>query len=412
MATAIVTGATGILGREIVAELSKAPEKWKTIHALSRSKKEDFASNVVHDHIDLSASADEMAQQLSHVSGEYVFFAAYLQKDTEQENWDVNGAMLSNFLQALTKNGTTKTLEKIVLITGAKQYGVHLGQAKNPMEESDPWLRDSKWPPNFYYKQQDVLHEFCREHTHVDWVVTYPNDVIGFARGNFMNLALSIGLYAAVSAEMQRSGAEEADGLVFPGSESFYTKFDCFTSSQLQAQFCCWAALEPKASNEAFNVVNGDVESWQNLWPRVAARFGSKVKADQFVGASKVGKVTELAEKPPLTELAAKIGLEGTDAMEQSKIEARIDLSKWAEREDVKHAWDTLAKREGLVQEAFGQATWDFLNFTLGRSYDLVISMSKARRLGWTGYQDTWSALDGVFEKLEQEKILPRAKKV
>jgi hypothetical protein len=45
----------------------------------------------VHNHIDLTASAGQMAEQLKDVTGEYVFFAAYLQKDTEQENWDVNG---------------------------------------------------------------------------------------------------------------------------------------------------------------------------------------------------------------------------------------------------------------------------------------------------------------------------------
>jgi hypothetical protein len=32
-----------------------------------------------------------MAQQLKTVKGEYLFFAAYLQKDSEQDNWDVNG---------------------------------------------------------------------------------------------------------------------------------------------------------------------------------------------------------------------------------------------------------------------------------------------------------------------------------
>lgn len=32
-----------------------------------------------------------MAKDLKDVRGEYVFFAAYLQKDSEQENWEVNG---------------------------------------------------------------------------------------------------------------------------------------------------------------------------------------------------------------------------------------------------------------------------------------------------------------------------------
>jgi hypothetical protein len=315
--------------------------------------------------------------------------------------------MLSNFLEALTTNGVTPQLKRIVLVTGAKQYGVHLGATKNPMEEGDPWLRDKQWPPNFYYHQQDILHAFCAEHPHVDWVVTYPNDVLGFARGNFMNLALSLGLYAAVSAELQRSGAERAEGLVFPGSEVFYTKYDCFTSSKLQARFCSWAALEPRAGNEAFNVVNGDVESWQNLWPRVAARFGSRVKPDQFVGTTGYEKSTTL-DRPPLSALAGQMGLEGTDSLSPSKLASRIDLAKWAQRDDVKRAWETLVQREGLVDEAFGQATWEFLGFVLGRNYDLVISMSKARGLGWTGYQDTWGALAEAFDELEAEKILPR----
>lgn len=35
-----------------------------------------------------------MAKQLEGVEAEYLFFAAYLQKDTEQENWDVNGGLV------------------------------------------------------------------------------------------------------------------------------------------------------------------------------------------------------------------------------------------------------------------------------------------------------------------------------
>lgn len=47
--------------------------------------------------------------------------------------------MLHNFLQALVINGSVSRLKRIVLVTGAKQYGVHLGQVKGPLLESDPW---------------------------------------------------------------------------------------------------------------------------------------------------------------------------------------------------------------------------------------------------------------------------------
>lgn len=383
---------------------------------MSRSKKDDYPDTVIHNHIDLQSSPDEMAKDLENVRGEYIFFAAYLAQDTEQAAWDVNGAMLSNFLTALEKTGAIKDVKRIILVTGAKQYGVHLGMPKNPMLESDPWLTDGKWPPNFYYNQQNILHKYCETHGK-EWVVTYPNDVIGFANGNFMNLSSAIALYALVSKELDTS----SDGVVFPGSPTFYTKFDSFTDSKLHAEFCAWAALEPRAANQAFNVVNGDIESWQNLWPKVAEYFGTKVKKDQFVtGNSAVASITKyvtgdassstaLAPEPPISASAEHIGLVGSPALAQSKVEQHVDLEKWSQRSDVKAAWEKIAQREGLDKNIFDKATWGFLGFVLGRNFDIVISMSKARECGWTGYRDTWHALQDVFEEMKGNGVLPKA---
>ena len=67
------------------------PAKWKTVHALSRSQKDEHPSNVVHNHIDLMNSAEEMAKELKNVKAEYVFFAAYFQQESEEKEWEVNG---------------------------------------------------------------------------------------------------------------------------------------------------------------------------------------------------------------------------------------------------------------------------------------------------------------------------------
>jgi nucleoside-diphosphate-sugar epimerase len=359
-----------------------------------------------------------MANDLKSVRGEYVFFAAYLQKDTEQENWDVNGTMLSNFFSALEKTGAIDDVKRIILVTGAKQYGVHLGMPKQPMQESDPWLTDSKWPPNFYYNQQNILHDFCKKHNK-EWVVTYPNDVIGFATGNFMNLSLTLALYTLVSKELDTKN----QGIVFPGSPTFYPKFDCFTASKLHASFCAWAALSPKTANQAFNVVNGDAETWMNLWPRVTHFFGSKVQPDQFanaagggVGATLKGLVhasesstSDLAPEPPVATVKDQTGLVGTSVLAQSKVEQHVDLIKWSQRPDVKEAWEKIAEREGLDKDVFEKATWGFLGFVLGRNFDLMISMSKARECGWTGYRDTWHSLKGVFDEMREAGVLPKA---
>lgn len=92
----------------------------------------------------------------------------------------------------------------------------------------------------------------------------------------------------------------------------------------------------------------------------------------------------------------------------QSKVEQRIDLVKWSQREDVKAAWAKLAKREGLEKDGFEKATWGFLGFVFGRNFDLVITMSKARRAGWTGYVDTWDAIEGVFGELQECGVLAK----
>jgi hypothetical protein len=304
--------------------------------------------------------------------------------------------MLQNFLDALAINGVQ--LKRVLLTTGAKQYGVHLGPVKCPMLETDPWIEGKGRPPNFYYTQQRILYAAAKK-SNFEWVVTYPNDVIGVARGNFMNLSTAVALYAAVSKEL---GGE----LEFPGSENFYSRFDCFTSSRLHAVFCLWAIKEQNCANQAFNVVNGDVESWVNLWPKVAKKFGLKVPARQFEKKAPDSSVMKLAEVPPFEDLAAVTGMEGK--MRQGIVEARVDLVKWSQKKEVKDAWKRIAEREGLEKDALEKATWGFLGFVLGRNYDIVISMSKARKLGWTGYVDNWDALEQSFDELAKEKIAPK----
>jgi len=402
MPSAIVTGATGILGREIVNELAKDPTTWQTIHALSRSQKEEYPRHVKHDTIDLTGDAKQMASQLDGVEGEYVFFAAYLQGNNEQENWDFNGAMLKNFLTALETTGALAKVKRVVLVTGCKQYGLHLGRPRNPMIESDPRIDGAARPPNFYYIQQDILKDFSKS-SNWDWVVTYPNDVIGLASNNFMNLATPLALYALVCKEL-------GGDMPWPGSELFYHCATTFTDSKLHARFCVWAAQQPQCSNQAYNVVNGDTECWEHLWPNLAAYFGTHVPPDQFARPTpaELQSSTQLQDEPPIVTHADAAGLRGSDAVQPSKVEARIDVAKWAQREDVKAAWDRIAHREGIDRTTFGKAPWWFLQFVVGRNFNILISQSKARQAGWTGYQDTWEAFARVFGELEGVNVLPK----
>ena len=218
-----------------------------------------------------------------------------------------------------------------------------------------------------------------------------------------MNLSTPLAIYAALSKEL--SGE-----LIWPGSVKFYTAATCFTSSKIHADFCLWAAKEPKASNEAFNVTNGDTESWQNLWPKLAKRFGCTVAADQLARKldEKLESKSQLSPKPAIADQAAALGLEGSAVLEPSYVESRIDVIKWSQQDEVKSAWNKLADKHGLQKELLEKTTWWFLQFELGRNFDLWGSMSKARKLGWTGYVDTWDSFEDVFQELESAGVIPK----
>jgi nucleoside-diphosphate-sugar epimerase len=391
--------------------------EYEKIYSLSRSKPGNENQKVQHATLDLQGSAEEMAKSLKDISAEYIYFCAYLARDDPKELSRVNGMMLSNFLRALEITGAIKMLKRFVLTCGFKHYGVHLGHCKQPLIEDDPLLEENlggvSWPPIFYYKQERILKNAANSAGgQWEWIVTLPEDVLGYARGNFMNEATALGLYCAVSKVLP--GSE----LPFPGCKANYFAFNCWTSANLHAKFCLWAATAPNAGNNLFNVMNGDTESFQNLWPRLAARFGCKIPNPMFPhggtpdtqGFGRFEATTvRMQSRHPLAVHTEKIGILVDDT---PNLFLQVDPEKWAKRKDVNEAWAKLRDTYNLDQKAWEKATWDFLTFVLGRDWSCVGTMSKARRLGWTGYADTWEELEETFDVLEREGILPPREKL
>ncbi|KAJ5599272.1 NAD(P)-binding protein [Penicillium hetheringtonii] len=408
MPTAIVTGATGITGSAIVSHLIK-DSSYTKIYTLSRSNAGFKHPKVQHVHLDLQGDTDHMAKELAGISAEHIFFCAYLASDDPSETDRINASLLSNFLEAIVKIGGEKQLKRFILTCGFKQYGVHLGRVKQPLMEGDPLLQGNaggvSWPPIFYYSQQQVLADAAKK-GNWEWVCTLPEDVLGFAKGNFMNEATAIGLYCAVSKAMP--GSE----LPFPGNKDNFFSFNTWTSANLHAKFCLWAASASGAGNQIFNVTNGDSESFQNIWPKLADRFGCKIPNGMF--SEKGYKNYESSTIPlehakhPLILQAESLGLSNDPLVtDPPTLRLQIDPEKWAKRADVNQVWGKLRDQYGLDQKAWEKATWDFLTFVLGRDWSCIGSMSKARKLGWTGYADTWDELVDTFERLEKEGILP-----
>ena len=136
--------------------------------------------------------------------------------------------MLVNSVTAITR--ASPGLKRVVLVTGTKYYGVHLGPVKTPMLETDP----RHLPPNYYFDQIDWLTAFQRE-KEWDWVELRPQTLCGFAPGSPMSILPAIAVYAALSKELGLP-------LRFPGKPGAYDTIYQVTESTHFSNAALWAA--------------------------------------------------------------------------------------------------------------------------------------------------------------------------
>ena len=62
-----------------------------------------YPGNVSHANVDLGGDPSDIANQLQGVEAEYLFFAAYIQKDTDEENWEANGKLVNTSILRTSK---------------------------------------------------------------------------------------------------------------------------------------------------------------------------------------------------------------------------------------------------------------------------------------------------------------------
>jgi hypothetical protein len=110
----------------------------------------------------------------------------------------------------------------------------------------------------------------------------------GFATGNPMNLIMVLAVYATIS---------KALGMLLrhPGTqENYHALYQC-TDAALLSRALVWMATDSRCANEPFNITNGDLIRWENLWPKIAYYFGMEVGPRQHI------KLTEMmADKASL----------------------------------------------------------------------------------------------------------------
>ncbi|HET6521822.1 MAG TPA: SDR family oxidoreductase, partial [Geminicoccaceae bacterium] len=190
---AVVVGALGVIGRNLVSHLSDLDDGWEIV-GLSR-RAPDFESPAAYIGVDLLDRADAEARLRHLTDATHVFYCAFQARPTWAEHNAPNLAMLVNAVEPI--EAASPGLRHVHLVEGNKIYGSHLGPFKTPAKESDP----PHMPPNFYFDQESWLRDHQRGKAWT-WSALRPHTVCGFALGNPMNITTCIAVYAAISKEL------------------------------------------------------------------------------------------------------------------------------------------------------------------------------------------------------------------
>ncbi|WP_244485711.1 nucleoside-diphosphate sugar epimerase [Bradyrhizobium tropiciagri] len=162
--------------------------------------------------------------------------------------------MLRNLMGVLEP--VAPDLKHVALLQGTKAYGVHVRPLVVPAREGRSEMYEQ---PNFYWAQENFLRELQRGNGW-HWSILRPVLIIGEAMGGAMDLIPPLGVYAAVLREQGRP-------LDYPGGAPRVAQA---VDVDLLARAIAWSGDTEAARNEAFNVTNGDVFTWENIWPAVA----------------------------------------------------------------------------------------------------------------------------------------------
>jgi nucleoside-diphosphate-sugar epimerase len=265
--TVLIAGASGLVGAAAVDKF--LDDGWDVI-AVSRRRPEVFSSrqfrHVPIDLRDADATAAAVADlgDVTHVVYTAVFEMPGLVPGwSDRVQMETNRDMLRNLMEPLAKAGT---LEHVSLLQGTKAYGIHLHPMPIPAREKYP--RDQH--ENFYWLQEDYI----REKSAADgWAFSIwrPQLIVGPNYGVVMNLPPIIGAYAAIR-------KAEGKPFSFPGGVSYVWEA---VDTRLVADALAWGATAPAAAGETFNLTNGEVFNWRQIWPGMAEVLGVEVGPDE-----------------------------------------------------------------------------------------------------------------------------------
>ncbi|GLT93560.1 hypothetical protein SLE2022_113490 [Rubroshorea leprosula] len=360
----LVVGVTGIVGNSLaeILPLSDTPGgPWK-VYGVARRPRPNWNADHQIEYIqcDVSdlAETEEKLSQLTDVT--HIFYVAWTNRSTEAENCEANGAMLRNVLRSVVPNAPN--LQHVCLQTGAKHYRGPFELFGKIQSHDPPFTEDLPRlnVPNFYYTQEDILFEEGERKEGLTWSVHRPSMIWGFSPYSLMNIIGTLCVYAAIC-------KHEGIPLLFPGSKAAWECYSISSDADLIAEHQIWAAVDPYARNEAFNVNNGDVYRWKQLW---------KVLAEQF-GIERYG-------------------------FEEGKNLGLTEMMKGKER-----VWEEIVRENQLQESRLEEVGgWWFVDLVLGVEGPLA-SMNKSKEHGFLGFRNSKNSFITWIDKMKAYKFVP-----
>ncbi len=272
----VVFGVTGVVGLSAARYFHSV----EAVPVIGVARRDPGIAGAQHVTLDLSdrTECDAVLRGATFRGTTHVVYSALQESSDLAAGWR-DPELMSHNLQ-LFKNSIEPLLEAhgsglvhVSLLQGAKAYGFHVGRSPLPAKERS--ARDDH--ENFYFLQEDVLRRLS-EGAPWSWTVLRPQVVYGESTGSPMNLLPAIGVYAALERARGRP-------LCFPGGTPVVQEA---TDARLLARAIGWAGESRAAGNEIFNVTNGDVFSWSDIWPQIAAGFGMEVGEPRLLRLAEV----------------------------------------------------------------------------------------------------------------------------
>ena len=361
--TVLIAGASGVIGAAAVEHFGQMPG-WKVIGVSRRRADVPDGLNYEHVTLDLQDAEACRAAASRFTDVTHVVYAALFEKPgagifagwREQDQMQTNLAMMENLMGPLRR--AAKGLTHVSVLQGTKAYGAHVHAIAVPARENRP--RDNH--ENFYWLQEDYIRA-AQKADGWSFTIWRPQVVFGLATGVALNAMPVLAAYAAICRELGLP-------LRLPGEQPRIIEA---VDADLIARALAWSAQAPIARNETYNITNGDIFVWENVWPAIAETVGLEPA---------YGEAFSIAEFMP----------------EHAEVWERIV---------VKHGLKPIGMTQLLGQSHY----YADLLFQMGSRQDsgpTLVSTIKVRQAGFGDCVDTEEMFRTQLRQLADRKVVPQ----